>query len=462
MLNKSRKVRVRVLNQKSNKKKKKSGVITKAVLAILLATAIMPGNNKVEAANAESDFTYTISGGGAIISKYVGTSKTVTIPDTLGGSPVFEIGNTSFQSQLITSVTIPSTVKKIGTAAFNQNSLTSVVLPESLTSLGASAFKENNLTSIAVPSGITTLPDYLFQYNKITSVDVPSHIVSIGKSVFDANQLTSVTLHEGLKTIDEASFRGNKLTEITLPSTMTAVYGGGVFIGNQTTASNFTIRGYDSAASVKAYSDSVGHTYVSLGSVYVPPVIPPSGATGDTQTHDVTAAFSGGSLTLTIPQIITFGNIKLGSQSKLVNTGFDDIFKVTDSRGTSEGWRLDLTSTQFKEIEPVGGFKVGTSANILPVGSMSISPFTNVSRLGGNLGTMPTNTLTANSIIDNGAITISTAVVGTGSGEFDFTYGASALSLVVDPSTAKVDKANYPSGDTPYEATLTWNLVSAP
>lgn len=455
-------MRVKVLNKKSNKNKKKPGVLTKAVLAILLATAIIPDNNKVEAANAESDFTYTISAGGAIISKYVGASKSVVIPDTLGGSPVVELGNTAFQSQLLTAVTIPSTVKKIGTAAFNQNSITSVVLPTGLTSLGASAFKENNLTAVSIPPGVTTLPDYLFQYNKITSVDVPSNIISIGKSVFDANQLTSVTLHEGLKTIDEASFRGNKLTEITLPSTMTAVYGGGVFIGNQTTASDFTIRGYDSAASVKAYSDSIGHTYVSLGSVYVPPVIPPSGGTGDVKAHEATASFGSGDLTLQIPDIYSFGNIKLEAQAKLVKTGFDDIFKVIDSRGTAEGWRLDLSASRFTEVTPASGFVGGTSAVILPAGSLSILPLATIVRVGSSAGTLPTKTLIGNSIIDDGVITMSTAVAGSGMGEFNLDFTNDSLSLVVDAATAKIDKVNYPGDSTPYSSTLTWTLVSAP
>lgn len=189
---------------------------------------------------------------------------------------------------------------------------------------------------------------------------------------------------------------------------------------------------------------------------------PPSGVGGDTQSHDVTAIVGGGDLTLWIPEIITFGQIKLGSQPKIVNTSFDDMFNIKDSRGSGEGWRLDVTASRFTEVTPGTGFQSGTSANILPIGSLTLSPLSSIVRVGAGTGALPTSKLLSPTIIDDGPITVSGANIGEGMGEFNLTFGVNALSLAVDPATAKIDKVNYPSGDTPYASTLTWTLVSAP
>lgn len=187
---------------------------------------------------------------------------------------------------------------------------------------------------------------------------------------------------------------------------------------------------------------------------------PPS--SGNSQSHDATAMFTSGDLTLQIPQINSFGNIKLNPQAKLVHTGFDDNFKVIDSRGTAEGWRLDLSASRFTETTPVGGFASGTSAVVLPTGSLSLLPLNRITRVGSSVGTLPQSTLGANTIIDDGVVTVSTAPVGGGMGEFDLEFTNNALSLVVDSATAKIDKVNYPGADTPYYSILTWTLVSAP
>lgn len=444
-----------------NKKKKTNKFIIGLVMLIVMLTASMSdSNSKALAANPESDFTFTVNSTGSIISSYVGISKDVIIPDTLGGKPVTEISNSSFSNKTLTSVIIPATVTKIGDSAFSYNSFSNVTLPASLVDLGSSSFAENKLTSINIPAGVTELKYYTFQSNKLTNVVIPSTVKSIGGNAFEYNELTSVTLNEGIQTINDNAFRYNKLSDVTFPSTITQIYGRSALLGNQATPSNLIIRGYDSAAKVKGLADLEGYTYVSLGATYAPPIVPPSA--GSTQSHNATAVFTGGDLLLQIPQINTFGQIKLTSQAKLVNTSFDNTFNVIDSRGTDEGWRLDVTASQFTETTPAGGFQSGTSATILPVGSLSLSPLSNITRVGPGAGTLPIGKLAVNTIIDDGTVTVAGANLGEGSGEFDLTFGTNSLSLAVDPATAKIDKINYPGVDTPYASTLTWTLVSAP
>lgn len=170
----------------------------------------------------------------------------------------------------------------------------------------------------------------------------------------------------------------------------------------------------------------------------------------------------GGDLTLQVADINDFGKVHLDGTSKVVTTSFTDSFKVTDARGTGEGWRLDVSSTQFEVVEPDGGFAEGTTANILPVGTLSLSPLETIEQVGIGESILPTSMLSAASIIDDGSVSVAKADIGEGMGEFDLTFGQDALSVALDPSTAKIDKVNYPDSSTPYEATVTWNLVSAP
>ncbi|MGM0941339.1 MAG: WxL domain-containing protein [Bacillota bacterium] len=184
---------------------------------------------------------------------------------------------------------------------------------------------------------------------------------------------------------------------------------------------------------------------------------------GDTSSEeDVDLGLEGGNFFLETTSITSFGNISLGAKPKTVTTSIDGSISVTDLRGTQEGWRLDATSTNFKVVEPEGGFKNGTSAHELPVGSLSISPFKSITQVNGVDGGNPTISLSNKTILDDGTVTVAEASSGEGTGVFDLQMPTDALSLVIDTATAKVDNVNYPNSKTPYKATITWNLVSAP
>lgn len=184
--------------------------------------------------------------------------------------------------------------------------------------------------------------------------------------------------------------------------------------------------------------------------------------TGVEDSHIATFEVEAGDVTLEIADINSFGQIQLDGQPKTVTTNFADAFSVTDARGTAAGWRLDVSASQFEVVEPSGGFASGTTANVLPVGTLSLSPLESIDRVGTGIGALPTSVLSTQSIIDDGTVSIATADVGEGMGEFVLTFGSEALSVVIDPATAKIDKVNYPDSNTPYEATVTWTLVSAP
>lgn len=173
------------------------------------------------------------------------------------------------------------------------------------------------------------------------------------------------------------------------------------------------------------------------------------------------AAITGG-IELTIPDINPIGTIKLEAETKTITTGFTGDIEITDTRSSDTGWRLDVTASKFKVATPVGGFVGSTTAYVLPAGSLYLSPVQMIKNRDTGSEVLLGDTLASKSILDDGVITVTKAVAGKGVGEFNVEFDTNALSLVLDPSTARLDRTNYPSGGTPYETTITWTLVSAP
>jgi hypothetical protein len=195
--------------------------------------------------NAESDFQVrSIDNGRAVeITKYVGTSRDVRIPQKILNLPVTAIGNEAFAhmrlgkiydlpamiwlqegeiiaQNRIVSVTIPNGVTKIGNYAFADNDLTTVTIPNSVTEIGEGAFAANQLTSITISNGITNIADYAFAYNQLTSVTIPNRVTRIGSAAFAINQITNVTIPNSVTEIDFCAFLLNQLISVTIPNSI--------------------------------------------------------------------------------------------------------------------------------------------------------------------------------------------------------------------------------------------------
>lgn len=87
--------------------------------------------------------TYSVNGESVGITGYPTTgSGKLIIPEKIEGKPVTSIGQAAFSScQLLTSITIPTTVTNIGVDAFKGcTGLTSIDLPDAITSIGNGAF----------------------------------------------------------------------------------------------------------------------------------------------------------------------------------------------------------------------------------------------------------------------------------------------------------------------------------
>ena len=65
------------------------------------------------------DYSYTLDGDNATITKYNGSETAVTIPDKLDGHTVTTLGSGTFATKdMITSITIPATVDTINSSCF--------------------------------------------------------------------------------------------------------------------------------------------------------------------------------------------------------------------------------------------------------------------------------------------------------------------------------------------------------
>lgn len=167
---------------------------------------------------------------------------------------------------------------------------------------------------------------------------------------------------------------------------------------------------------------------------------------GNSTSNDVDMNLKGGELSLKNANVISFGSVRLSDQPKTVSTSFTNHFTVKDITGNQAGYRVDVSATPFRSGE-----------NTLPKGSLSLKPVTSIERVGVGTGSFPESSLSANQIIDNGKVTLVSASEGTGMGVFNLTFPEDALSITVDPTTAKIDGAA-----SVYESTITWDLIQAP
>ena len=175
-----------------------------------------------------ADFEYYYNSNGSVtINKYIGTKTAVTIPSTIGGKKVTEIGEKAFynKSQLL-KVTIPSSVKAIGQDAFSGcKELTNIKIPDSVTSLKRGTFTGcKKLSTISGGNGLlnvegNTLDSTLWYKNK------PNGVVYIGKALYKYKgtmpENTTVNIKDGTIAICKKAFYGkSQLLKVTIPSSV--------------------------------------------------------------------------------------------------------------------------------------------------------------------------------------------------------------------------------------------------
>lgn len=124
----------------------------------------------IESTEEQTDFSFDETTG--TVTKYLGASTSVVIPDMIQGIAVQRVGASAFYNMQLTDVSIPSTVKVIEDSAFAQNSLISIGLPDGLEKIGAWAFYGNEISDVAIPSTVSTLGVFAFAENPLAQINV--------------------------------------------------------------------------------------------------------------------------------------------------------------------------------------------------------------------------------------------------------------------------------------------------
>lgn len=209
------------------KKRLLSILLAAALLIGLVPTLLLPA---AAAGYTSGDFTYELNDdGSAIITRYSGSAAALTIPSSLDGHTVKQIGSYAFgKNTTLTSVSIPETVTELEYSAFMDcTSLTAVTIPSGLTKAGSlsnGAFSGcSALTTVQFGSGLTSIPEALFESTGLKTITLPESVTSIGMWAFaDCAKLEQVSFPASLTSIDGCAFENcTALTAVTLPKRLT-------------------------------------------------------------------------------------------------------------------------------------------------------------------------------------------------------------------------------------------------
>lgn len=160
----------------------------------------------------DGEFRYHINDDTTVtITHYLGEEKIVTVPDTINGFDVTNIGKRAFSNNnYIENVYLPDNLQSIGAFAFMEcanlkaidipNSverieenafckctiLTEVSLPDRLTKINAGVFSQcENLKEIMIPQSVTCIEEYAFSScTELAKIDIPQPLEIIGKDAF--------------------------------------------------------------------------------------------------------------------------------------------------------------------------------------------------------------------------------------------------------------------------------------
>jgi hypothetical protein len=246
--------------------KRAFGIILCITMALILFAI------EAEAATTSDGFSYEIQADNTVvITKYTGTSTDLSIPSSIEGKSVTDIGNAAFSSCLIlASITIPNSVVYIAPDAFSImkspvpsafSTLNMIQLAfarcEDLTDIyvepGNAIYEDidgvlfdksqkrlhifpcgrvKTLVSYTIPEGTAIIGDYAFAgFGNLSDITIPDSVTSIGNYAFyGCRDLENVILPQGVASIGDYSFANcDALNEFIIPEGATSL-GEGAFI----------------------------------------------------------------------------------------------------------------------------------------------------------------------------------------------------------------------------------------
>ncbi len=199
----------------------------------------------------ENDFAFIVTPDGkAIVTAYLGHSETVSVPPTLGGCPVTEIGSCAFfYNEEMVDLTLPDSVEKIGDQAFYTCwNILNIDFPSSLKEIGFMSFYQLvNIKQYVFPKSLRKIGDRAFEKatmlkNVYFEGDVPTEW---GDDVI-TGESNAVTVHY---TSGANGFTSPKWTDPKGKQYNSAVYDANGGLTYTKSKGEITITGYDGVKS---------------------------------------------------------------------------------------------------------------------------------------------------------------------------------------------------------------------
>ena len=163
--------------------------------------------------------------------KYMGTSKTFTVPEGV------ETLVCRCITKSMTTLNLPSTLKVIeGWSLASMSGVNLLNIPASVTTMYTYSFHANTKLRVAESNSTYKSIDDVLILNKAgtkvimasknaTTYNIPNTVTEIGKNAFYAcSKITSITIPDSVTTIGAGAFEScSSLTEITIPQSVTSI-----------------------------------------------------------------------------------------------------------------------------------------------------------------------------------------------------------------------------------------------
>lgn len=135
------------------------------------------GSLSAEAPNFYQDDIFTVESG-VVYAMDTGGVREITVPQTIGGMTVTELGESCF---------------------WDFGSLMTVHLPDTLEIVGNCAFEGcGNLRAIALPEGVTTIGQFAFAgCDSLEALHIPATVTELGDDVFAGCSSLSFVFYDG-------------------------------------------------------------------------------------------------------------------------------------------------------------------------------------------------------------------------------------------------------------------------
>ncbi|MEG1834713.1 MAG: leucine-rich repeat protein [Oscillospiraceae bacterium] len=235
------------------------------LMAILMVATIIPMGAISSFALTSGDYEYSVISGTkktVSIDKYTGTGGDVTIPSTIDGYTVTQMGDFSFKGC---------------------TSLTSVIIPNSVTTIGGGAFYGcTGLKDITMANGITNIGYRAFLGCKgLKGLTIPDSVTGIGDGAFDnCTSLTAINISEGntkYSSIDGILYNKDKTEmfkcpqgksgEIAISDSVTSI--GNYAFSDCTGITNITISNSVTSIGYGAFDNTPFYNSLPDGEVYL-------------------------------------------------------------------------------------------------------------------------------------------------------------------------------------------------